>query len=313
MTRIGPLYNDLQKDIASIDSDVIELVDHIGAFDENIESWVLNELNREYAGQVCCEYIFDQTIKEKYPNLNLNFSLDMWIKNNFIDQFEDYRIHPVRNLRNFLCTFNGGRHVSRKLLTAITKKFKWFKQGYATKNFVFELDEIAGHVKDFVGTNERFYNKFFNIDEQFANQIYSLDYTRFNHAHNVKVLSKPIVESFVHIVSETMATSYYPFVTEKFLYSVTNRGLFLAYAQPGWHKHLEKNFGFKPFKIFDYNFDSIMNPITRLVELFSTLSKFSVLSYDDWNDLYLLEHDTIEFNYDHFYSGNYKKYLDKVA
>ena len=107
-----------------------------------------------------------------------------------------------------------------------------------------------------------------------------------------------------------MATSYYPFVTEKFLYSVATRGLFLSYAQPGWHEHLEKYYGFKRYtKLFDYRFDTIENPIERLVELMSMISKFSVLSLDDWRDLYLLEQDTIEYNYDHYFS---RRYLDTL-
>jgi len=107
-----------------------------------------------------------------------------------------------------------------------------------------------------------------------------------------------------------VATSYQPFVTEKFLYSIVTRGLFLAYAQPGWHNHLEKYYGFKRYtKLFDYRFDTIENPIERLVELMTMISKFSVLSTDDWRDLYEMESDTIEFNYDHYFSEDYLKHL----
>jgi len=313
MQQIGPTFDDLQHKVKSITGTEIALPDHIGAFDQNVESWVLKFLNEEFTGTVWCEYIFDQQIKEKYSNLDLRFSLDLWLQNNYIKEFEEYNIHPERNLKNFLCTFNGGRHVSRKLLTAITERFNWFKIDYSTKNFIFNQDEIYGHVDENVHALEQFYNKFFKVSDQFANQMYGLDYTRFDHKHNINVLSLPITESFIHIVSETMATSFYPFITEKFLYSVSNRGLFLAYAQPGWHAQLENVFGFKPFKIFDYKFDSIANPIVRIVELFTMISKFSILDIEDWNDLYQMEFDTIEYNYDHFYSGNYKKCLENIA
>jgi hypothetical protein len=107
-----------------------------------------------------------------------------------------------------------------------------------------------------------------------------------------------------------MATSYCPFVTEKFLYSIVTRGLFLAYAQPGWHDHVEKYYGFKRYtKLFDYRFDAIQNPVERLIELMSMISKFSMLSITDWTDLYLLEQETIEYNYNHFFSGDYLKLL----
>jgi len=115
-------------------------------------------------------------------------------------------------------------------------------------------------------------------------------------------------------VSETMATSYVPFVTEKFLYSVVTRGLFLSYAQPGWHAHVEKYYGFKRYtKLFDYQFDTIQNPVERLVELMSMISKFSILTIDDWKDLYLLEQETIEYNYDHYFSGSYLTKLKQAT
>ena len=109
-----------------------------------------------------------------------------------------------------------------------------------------------------------------------------------------------------------MATSYYPFVTEKFLYSVVTRGLFLSYAQPGWHSHVEKYYGFKKYtKLFDYRFDNIENPVERLIELITMISKFEKLTPVEWHDLYLLEQDTIEYNYDHYFSGAYHEQLNK--
>jgi hypothetical protein len=111
-----------------------------------------------------------------------------------------------------------------------------------------------------------------------------------------------------------VATSYVPFVTEKFLYSIVTRGLFLAYAQPGWHAHVEKYYGFKRYtKLFDYRFDSIQNPVERLVELMTMIGKFSHFSPAEWHDLYLIEQDTIEYNYDHYFSQDYLKSLAKYS
>ena len=145
----------------------------------------------------------------------------------------------------------------------------------------------------------------------FFQSVNSFGHVQYNHKQNIYNLESKLTQSFLHIVSETMATSYYPFVTEKFLYSIVTRGLFLAYAQPGWHSHLEKYFGFRRYtKLFDYHFDTIKNPIKRLVELMSMISKFSNLSIADWHDLYLIEQDTIEYNYEHYFSGNYLKILE---
>ena len=39
------------------------------------------------------------------------------------------------------------------------------------------------------------------------------------------------------------------------------------------------------------------------------ISKFSKLSCHDLYDLYLMEQDTVNFNYDHYFSGDYLKTL----
>jgi hypothetical protein len=212
----------------------------------------------------------------------------------------------------FICSFNGTAHVSRKLLTASLHRWGWFNNETTSKNFKFDLDTLDGHLHDYVGHNTRYYRKFFlnPASHDFFHYTNSFGHVQYDHAQNIYNLEKRITRSFVHVVSETMATSYYPFVTEKFLYSVITRGLFLAYAQPGWHAHLEKYFGFRKFeRIFSYEFDSIQNPVERLVSLMSMLSKFSILDSDDWRDLYEMEIDTIEHNYDHYFSGSWIKQL----
>jgi hypothetical protein len=199
---------------------------------------------------------------------------------------------------------------------AILKRFDYFNHNYCSKNFVFTRESLDGHITDYVQDQDNFYNKFFiaNNSDTFFSTIYSFGHVRFDHANNIYNLEHKLTESFLHIVSETLATSYYPFVTEKFLYSIVTRGLFLAYAQPGWHKHVEKYYGFKRYtKLFDYHFDTMQNPVERLVELMTMVSKFSVLSAQDWNDLYLIEQDTIEYNYNHYFSKDYLIHLKNHA
>jgi hypothetical protein len=259
------------------------------------------------------EYIFTDYIKEKYRHLNLKFNFDLWASHNCVKSFKNYNIHPQINYKNFICSFNGTPHVSRKLLTSILHKFGYFNTEYCSKNFVYSVSVLDGHIQDYVANND-FYSKFFiSVDSEiFFQTINSFGHNRFEHNKNIKHLESKLTESFIHIVSETMATSYYPFVTEKFLYSVITRGLFLAYAQPGWHAHVEKYYGFRRYtRLFDYRFDDISNPIERLVELVTMISKFGRLSPADWMDLYLIEQDTVEFNYDHYFSGNYLKQLEQ--
>jgi len=290
----------------------------MGGFDISLNCIMLDLLNKSVTSTVTpstveTEYIFTDNIKTKYNNLNLKFNVDLWTSGNFIKEFSNYNIHPTIDFKNFICSFNGTPHVGRKLLVLILNKFGYFSPDYCSKNFQFDLNIIDGHLEDFLTQDQqRFYSKFFLTSNEFGQQTNSFGHVRFDHKNNIYNLENKITQSFLHVVSETMATSYYPFVTEKFLYSIVTRGLFLAYAQPGWHAHVEKYYGFKPYsKLFDYRFDTIQNPVERLLELITMVSKFSSLSSDDWRDLYLLEQDTLEYNYNHYFGRGYLANLKK--
>jgi hypothetical protein len=266
--------------------------------------------------------IWDQVLgtigRQNYPNLNFeyNFPARLW------DKFNNYREHPAVDYKNFVCSFNGKPHVGRKLLAAAIKKFGYYHNDYVSKNFSHDVDTLTGHIEDYVGDNINFYSKFFieptsaeffQTVNQFGESMRTGTHIRYNHERNIYILEKKLTESFIHIVSECMPTSYAPFVSEKCLYSIVTRGLFLCYAPPGWHEHLEKYYGFKKYaKLFDYTFDSTENPVVRLVELLTMIGKFSRLSTDDWRDLYLLEQDTIEYNYQHYFSNNYLRYIPRA-
>jgi len=296
------------------------LCDHIKGFNLSKTNDFFKNLNnygklKNIKYDIIYHNVLENDIKSSYPHLNIKFSSELQNKLN-LNKFLSYNIHPTINYKNFICSFNGSDHVSRKLLVSILQKFGYFNPAYCSKNFSYSTNVLNGHVYDYVQDNDNFYCKFFISDdsEDFFQSVYTFDYTRFQHDKNIYNLETRLTESFLHVVSETMATSYVPFVTEKFLYSIVTRGLFLAYAQPGWHAHVEKYYGFKRYtKLFDYRFDSIENPVERVVELMCMISKFSRLTTVEWYDLYLIEQDTIEYNYDHYFSGSYLKYLKKYS
>jgi hypothetical protein len=295
-----------------ISSDSYELADYGDGFDKELKNHYLDSLRQ--LCRVRCEYRIDEVLQSTYPNIRFEFSP---FKFKLLGSFKDYKQHPQLKFDRFLCSFNGSDHVGRKFLVAALHRWGYFDDKTCSKNFAFTLDKIDGHLEDYLDQPQhRFYRKFF-IDESSAKFFASTSgfgHVRFDHANNIYNLENKLTSSFLHVVSETMATSYYPFVTEKFLYSVVTRGLFVAYAQPGWHDHLERYYGFRKYsKIFDYKFDGIQNPIERLIELMSMIAKFSVLSSDDWRDLYEMEIDTIEYNYDHYFSENYIKQLEQVS
>jgi hypothetical protein len=291
------------------------LIDHLEGFDSDLKNPLLDLLaKKQCTNPVYLQYYIDSLLKNQYKTLNISFSTELQNSINFL-QHKKYNIHPEINYKNFVCSFNGTAHIGRKLLVSILQRFNWFDPDYSSKNFSYSSDIINGHISDLSGNKEIFFRKFFIADDSecFFQTKYSFGHDRFNHRNNIYTLENKLTQSFLHIVSETMSTSYYPFVTEKFLYSIVTRGLFLAYAQPGWHNHLEKFYGFKRYtELFDYRFDTIQNPIERLVELMSMISKFSTLSVHDWHDLYLLEQHTIEYNYDHYFTGRYLDCLKEM-
>lgn len=307
-------------DLKDITFSEITLSDHMLGFDSEYGNLLLDFLNKKAheSGAIVTvksQLLLDASVTDKYKNLSIRFDSELQQRINF-RHFYEYNIHPELDYINFICSFNGTGHVSRQLLPAILKRNGWFDPLFSSKNPVFTGEMLHGHIEQYVPEKSEFYSKFIisQTDEEFYNTKYSFGHDRFRHGRNIYKLENKITQSFLHIVSETMATSYYPFVTEKFLYSVVTRGLFLAYAHPGWHTHLEQYYGFKKYNtLFDYRFDSIQNPIERLIELMSMISKFSKLSPDDWKDLYLLEQDTIEYNYNHYFSRDYLKGLAKYS
>ena len=295
------------------DNTIVSIRDHMNGFDQSLKNSLLDRLQSQNKKSlpitVYTEIIPNDKIRTTYPYFNFKYDLSGHAQ--LLDSLQGYRVHPELTFSNFLCSFNGTPHVSRKLLVSILRKFGYFDGDYCSKNFSYTDNALDGHLVDIVGERARFFRKFFvNNDHGFPAQIYDLSYQRYDHENNILKLEKKLTDSFLHLVSESIATSYYPNISEKSFYSIVTRGLFLSYAQPNWHAYLEKYYGFKRYtRIFDYHFDSIQNPVERLLELMSMISKFQTLSPDDWKDLYLLEQDTIEHNYDHYFSQDYQKYF----
>lgn len=301
------LDNDLQA------ATEIFLQDHLGGFDVENFNPVLWKLDQsDLCQRVVWHQYLDPSVKQLYPNICIEFDADRQNQLNF-NSFHDYRQHPDREILRFLCSFNGSAHVSRKLLTAALQRFDYFDATSVSKNFTFTVDDIDGHLVELVN-DVRYWRKFFvgESSDMFFGVVNSFGHNRFQHHRNISNLEKPLTESWLHLVSESLATSNQPFVTEKFLYSVVTRGLFLAFAQPGWHQHLETYYGFRPYaQVFNYDFDRVPNAVERLVELLTMIGKYSTLDLWDWHDLQELERDTLEFNYHHYFSGDYLCHMRK--
>lgn len=287
----------------------VEIRDHLDGFNSDLTNHILDHVHAHSNDTVELvtdfRFVNDEIIH--YPKFRFAWH-DTWVN----DCFMQYRMHPELDYQNFLCSFNGTAHVGRQLLVSYLHRMGWFDVRYVSKNFSYTVDQLDGHLRSLVPPEAlRLYRKFFigPQSQEFFATLNGFGHVRFDHANNIYNLEKPITHSFLHLVSESLATSGYPFVTEKFLYSVITRGLFLAWAQPGWHRHLEQHWGFRRYtKIFDYAFDEVQDPVQRLVALMDMIAKFARLGPDDWRDIYEIEKHTIAHNYEWYFSRDYKNF-----
>ena len=294
----------------------ITISDHFGGFSKDFSNNTLDQL-KDSSSLINCEYIVDQRILSKYPNFRFRFDSNLWMNGNKITDLLKFKTaHNKKDIQNFICSFNGSDDVARQFLTSALYKFKWFDDNFCTKNFITFKDRVDGNLAQYFDnqSEEQFYRKFILHDnDELFGKVISCNYHKFDHLANIGILEDKINKSFIQLIGETLGVSYYPFVTEKIFYPIMCNTFWLAFAQPGYHKFVEQHFGIKRYnKIFDYRFDDIENPVVRLVELLTMLSKFQNLSTLDWDDLYNIESDTIYYNYDFVHSGKFKKKIAKL-
>jgi hypothetical protein len=305
-TESDGTYNTVITDQAPV-----RIIDHALGFDKNLQCEVLDQLHAQtdHRRTVATEYIVNKQIRDNYSKFDFVFDVNAWYEENGIGNLQTFENSSKTNLTAFACSFNHNPHVSRKLLTCAMHHYDFFDPETCSKSFTLQPYEVLGTLYDCVGDRAKWYNKFFvgtQIPDFYVTRCVFGPVVSADHSRNQQHLKSKIDKSFLHIVSETMATSYYPFVTEKFLYSVVQKGLFLAYAQPGWHRYVSYYYGFRSYnKIFNYDFDTIPNPVQRLIAMLDMIAKFKRLSLYDWQDLYQVEKENIEYNYNHFVSGEY--------
>lgn len=298
------------------DSVELWITDWLQGFNANLESTVLTAgidfARSKNIKRIRTAFVFDERIRNRYPDLE--FKYDQTLYNGYgWEKMQSINTHPVLKFENFLCSFNGGGEVGRQLLVAVLAKNGWFDTAYCTKNFQCSNNQIDGHIQK-LSVNPDLHLKFFcgrELDDLFAS-INSVNYDQFDHVSNYFHLAPMLTKSFVNLVADVDATGYYPMLSEKFLHSLVSRGLFLSFAPPYWHRNFHIMFGFKKYdKIFDYEFDVVHNPVERLVKLICMLSAYSKLTQKDWHDLYLLNLDEIEHNYDHYFSNSHLSSIER--
>ena len=149
-----------QQLIEGTPPDSFRLVDHLGGFDTTGFNNLLTQLELKAKQQnkiynITYHQILTPSLLEQYPHLKIKFSPEFQQELNLL-HFKNYNIHPDLTFKNFVCSFNGTPHVSRKLLASIIKKFGWWNDNYCSKNFTCTEETIIGHITDYVNEREQF-------------------------------------------------------------------------------------------------------------------------------------------------------------
>lgn len=278
------------------------LTDHLGGFNDSFRNEVLDDVPPK--STVYTEYLFPDEIKRSYPSLDLRFSAYQFILGNQIYEIsklaESFGSAPL-HFPGFVSTFNKANNIGRHWLLAALMKQGWYDPNYCTKHFSLDAESL----------------KLIDIDinelGKAAKKTSSFDFTGpTDHEHNLKTLSPKIAETFCHIVSETIIHSPIAFPTEKFLYPIVNKRLWVGFAAPWYHKIINQKFGFELYSCFDYSFDSMWVPHLRLKMLLQNLEKFYSMTEEEKQEVYYDQRREIEYNYNHLKSFDFLKRLTEI-
>lgn len=277
--------------------------DHLHGFDANYRSPTLDMFD---SGVVHTEYIFPEQVKKQYPDLDLRFDATMMIHNNHFDSYQ-YHIKsvPPKITANFVSTFNKSRSDTKQNFLLICYANGWTNSEYCSKFFAISL----GYAENFFASINR--PPPLGLDD-FCQTTWQFEMSGYGNAKfDLSTLGPKIQQSFIHIVTETIGNSAVPFPTEKLLLPIANQTLWIGYAPAGYHNYVEQNLGFKPYRYIDYDFDSVVDPVQRLLAIEQVLLELSNMTQQEQRALYDANQDIIEYNYQLIKSGEFIQNLKK--
>lgn len=291
------------------------LHDHLGGFDKNFKNEMFGKIPSGVTLRT--EYLVNQTIRNQYSNITLQFDALAMITNNQFNTFVGKQFVKTEQIENFLCSFFRSTYQGRVWLLCWLHELGWFDINYGSKNFV--IDQYPSEIKDLYLA--KIGNDFEDATKQHHRQqmqqsLKFLGNPDATPSQDLLSVKDTIQKSFVCVVAETHPTHYYPFPTEKFLYPIVNSTLWVSYAQPGYHQFIKNYLGFQLYDCFDYQFDTVDDHIQRLSMLTDMLQKFSTMTPEQWNRVYLTQQEIIRYNAEHARSGRFIKHLrqfDEVA
>jgi len=308
--------------IQPVDSGTVRLIDHLFGFDSNFENYLLRAFDDlQQPITIYTEYILDDQVKLKYPNLDIRFDAAAMIQGNNLLAVDRYARSADPNLLNnvkvnFLSSFNKAAHIGRIWLVLWLYELGWFNDECCSKHFEIVNTPRQGWVWSPIPDEVLYlYSKYVGDDynlpskqhprSQFLKKIIKFGNPYHTPSDDLKILAKFNQRSFVNLVAETVPINSIPFPTEKSLCPIVHKTLWVAYAPLGHHKFMFDKFGFRPYQCFDYTFDQEPDPVERLGKLTHMLTKFSKMTPDQWQDIYNQEKEIIKFNFEHVASGSF--------
>lgn len=219
-----------------------------------------------------------------------------------------------RTINKKFITFNritGNSRVYRSIFIAELSKRKLLDFGHVSYSKVcpvhghYRNNLIRAQEQDFISTT---------YADSIINELDTLDdELRIDHKHQVEILNdsmtlgpiKEIVESFVHVVTETCFWETKKHLTEKIFKPIVAKQPFILLGCAHNLAYL-KEYGFKTFdKWWDESYDTIQDPVTRLHAVVDVLEKICQLDNQSLHKVLLDMQSVLDHNYNLFYSENF--------
>ncbi len=240
------------------------------------------------------------------------------------DWFRGYRYHQglidpsLRKINKKFFSYNritGNARVYRSLFVAELQKHKLLNLGHLSYN---DVCPEHGHYKH----NLLLAKEKYNLDSDYIIQSKKLldsisfplriDFTKEKIIPNDSqtIGSVPeMIESFLHVVTETCFWEKKQHLTEKIFKPIVARQPFVLLGCANNLKYLQ-SYGFKTFNHWwDEGYDQIQNPIERLQAVVNIINQICQMSNDELENLLSDMSDILNHNYNLFYS---KKFIDGV-
>lgn len=114
-----------------------------------------------------------------------------------------------------------------------------------------------------------------------------------------------LIESFLHVVTETCFWDHRTHLTEKIFKPITAKQPFVLIGCAGNLEYL-RSYGFKTFNSWwDEGYDAILDPIKRLQAVVDIVQTICSYSNKDLQDMYKEMKQIIDYNYNLFYSQQF--------